>query len=276
MIRYLTLGFTLLLMVVSGVSYAQENNGFAMEMLPFDAEANGASFLEDEAGISAYGAVINVDLDLAENAFKTVEKKTDQYIVGSVALDNYGETDDVHVYVDISGWIIAYYLQDEKASKIIDWQGYKSSGNLSNTKLVLAIGKVCACMYVYIDEIKYYDFRYTHATKIMIIVDEESENNTTETFRVEVPSDYFVLNATWSLHVVEYHDDSNRGDLKIDDILLYSGSSTGSDIWEGMITPVQLSPNVFHEITLYNVCSGYSCNGDSWAALMLIYSEPSL
>lgn len=276
MIRYLTLGFTLLLMVVSSVGYAQENNRFAMEMLPFDLEATEASFLETEAGISAYGQVINVDLDLAETAFKTVEKKTDEYIVGSVALDGYGESDDVHVYVDISGWIIGYYLRDEHASKIIDWQGYKNSGNLSNTKLVLAIGKVCSCMYVYIDEIKYYDFRYTHATKIVIIVDEEPVNNTTETFRIKVPSDYLVLNATWSLHVVEYSDDTNRGDLKIDDILLYSGSSTGSDTWEGIITPVQLSPNVFHEITLYNICSGYSCNGDSWAAVMLIYSEPSL
>lgn len=119
MIRFLTFGFIVLMLVVSGMTYAQENNSFNMS--PLDEGLAGLSFLEDEAGISAYGQVSSANLDLAENAFKNIEKKTSEYIIGSVALPDYGETDDVHVYVDISGWIIAYYRNTEKASKIIDW-----------------------------------------------------------------------------------------------------------------------------------------------------------
>ena len=48
----LGLVFIMLFLVSSGVD-AQENNSF--EMIPFDAEDVSVSFLEGEAGISAYG-----------------------------------------------------------------------------------------------------------------------------------------------------------------------------------------------------------------------------
>ena len=157
MIRFLTFGFTVLMLVVSGMTYAQENNSF--NMAPLDEGLAGLSFLEDEAGISAYGQVSSTNLDLAENAFKNVEKKTAEYIIGSVALTDYGETHDVHVYVDISGWIIAYYRNTEKASKIIDWVDYYGNPEITSTKLSDAIDIVTLEMLVLPPDIEYFDFR---------------------------------------------------------------------------------------------------------------------
>jgi hypothetical protein len=268
MIRFLTFGFTVLMLVVSGMTYAQENNSF--NMAPLDEGLAGSSFLEVEAGISAYGQVSSANLDLAENAFKNVEKKTTEYIIGSVALDDYGESDDVHVYVDISGWIIAYYLNEEKASKIIDWVDYHSVPEITSTKLSDAIDIVSLEMLVPPPDIKYFDFRYPDATKMMIVTDEV--NGGTETFRIMVPGAYSTYARTWS-HAINDNSDYGgaSGNIQIDGVVLHSGSSNNClSIWEGDITPTQLFPDLFHEIALS------TSKNWSYVGIMLIYAEPPL
>ena len=264
--RILIFGIIALFLTASGIASAQENQSLSVGSFSADLAA-GSLFLEDEAGISAYSQVSNVDLDAAKDAFKNVEKKTEDYIIGSVALPNYGETDDVHVYVDISGWIIAYYLNEEKASKIIDWKHYLG-GEITTTKLETALGEVCNAMYTYLTNVKYYDFRCPNATKMMIVTDEESSNGQTETFRIMVPGDYSMYNRTWS-HAIYY----GNGNIQIDGVELHScGSAGGWQIWEGDITPTQLFPNIFHEISLYHHES--SGIGVSYVGIMLIYTEP--
>lgn len=81
----------------------------------------GTSFLEEEAGISAYtnvGEAIN--LGNAKTAFGTIEYETSDYIIGSVPLPDYAETEDVHAYVHKDGWVVAYYLEDEPVAKIVE------------------------------------------------------------------------------------------------------------------------------------------------------------
>jgi hypothetical protein len=270
MIRFLTFGFTVLMLVVSGITYAQENNSF--NMAPLDEGLAGLSFLENEAGISAYGQVSSTNLDLAENAFKNVEKKTAEYIIGSVALTDYGETHDVHVYVYISGWIIAYYRNTEKASKIIDWVDYHGVQEITSTKLSDAIDIVTLEMLVLPPDIEYFDFRYPDATKMMIVTDEELVDRATETFRIMVPGDHPTYSRTWSHAIYDWEFGSTDGNIKIDGVVLHSASSSGGwQIWEGDITPTQLFPNVFHEISLYQ---DYNNAGASYVGIMLIYAEP--
>ena len=267
----LIFGVIALFLTASG-TFAQENHSFTVEPFSADIEA-GLSFLEDEAGISAYGQVSSVDLDLAENAFKNVEQKTDDYIVGSVALPDYGETHDVHVYVDISGWIIAYYLNEEKASKIIDWVDYYGNPEITSTKLSDAIDMVTLEMLVLPPDIEYFDFRYPDATKMMIVTDEEFVDSATETFRIMAPGDYSMYNRTWSHAIYDQGSGSTSGNIKIDGVELHSGSSSeGWQIWEGDITPTQLFPNLFHEISLYHN-ENYGDDA-SYVGIMLIYTEP--
>ena len=274
MIRFLTFGFTVLMLVVSGMTYAQENNSF--NMAPLNEGLAGLSFLENEAGISAYGQISSANLDLAENAFKNVEKKTAEYIIGSVALTDYGETHDVHVYVDISGWIIAYYLTEEKVSKIIDWKEYKNTSGITSTKLSDALVKVSSEMYQVIPSITYYDFRYPGATNMLIATDEVTLSGSTETFQIMVPSTYFLYSRTWShaiSNIYDYGYGSTTGNIKIDDDTLNSKTfNDGWSIFEGDITPLQLYPDIYHVISLYQ--SGSRNNDTSFVGIVILYSQP--
>lgn len=164
--------------------------GQSFEMTRFEKRDGDTSFLHQEAGMSAYAQIEGtIDLAKAEDALKTVEKSTGEYVVGSVGLSDYPETDDVHIYVDSAGWVIAYYLADEKASKIINWVSYSATGSLSDTKIKNALLEVCNAISVFPSDVKYYDFRYPDAAKIMIVVDEESGDGATETFRINIPGD---------------------------------------------------------------------------------------
>jgi hypothetical protein len=230
----------------------------------------GGGFLESEAGISAYGQIPSVALNTIKPVFKNIEKETSQYIIGSVALAGYPEADDVHVYVDISGWIIAYYLNQELAAKIIDWAQYRAQGTLG-TKLEDAVALVAAQMGYSLPPITYYDFRYPNANKIMIIIDEEP-STATQTFLLTLPSlDYFFYGREWSHGQYRHSSLNDDSNLKIDGQVLHSATTTaaGWHIYQGVISPIQLSPDVTHEFALQNTDGG---DLDVYAAVFLIYS----
>jgi hypothetical protein len=83
-----------------------------------------ASFLEETAGISAGTQLYLIDLASAEKAFKTIESRDMTSIIGLIALDGYDASHDVHVYVTATGKMVAYYLNSEPASKVLDWVSY--------------------------------------------------------------------------------------------------------------------------------------------------------
>lgn len=258
-----------LFLIASTISFAQENNSIGLKPLNVDLLAE-ESFLETEAGMTAYGQInpVNVDLDLAENAFKNIERRTSEYIVGSVDLLYYPESDDVHVYVDTSGWILAYYLSTELPSKIMDWEDYRNQ-QVIGTKLEDALTIVCAEMYLSLPPVYYYDFRYPNATNMMIITD-EIPGTGTETFNVTVPSaGYFIYSRTWS-HAIYNHNGNDDSNIQIDGELLNNRESTiaGWNLWEGEITALQLTPDISHEFSLYN---GYGPQIDAYIGVFLIY-----
>ena len=263
------IGLTTLLIVLfafNGVALSQQTPLEAPSPL-----AAGATFLEQEAGIAAYTKVYAVDLIKAQLAFKNVEKKTDSYIIGSISLSGYPETDDVHVYVDVTGWIAAYYLAKEPASKIIDWLDY-SGGAITSTKLEDALVKVTNVLAVEMPYTNYYDFRYPEATKIMIVTDEKTGSGT-ESFKMLIPSNYVVYSRTWSLAIHSYSRDwcNHDGNIKIDGTTLKSGSACNYwGIWQGTITPTQLSPEIYHTISVYNKVG--KC-ANSHIGIVLLYKE---
>lgn len=152
---------------------------------PAFAQAAEASFLEQEAGIAAYVNVGHIlDLAKAKAAYRTVEKETQNYIVGSVALPDYPASEDIHVYIGREGWIVAYYMKDEPTSKIIDWLNY-SPGKI-NTKLKLGLAVIGNFVGVAITNPGYYAFNYPTANKLMLVVDSDE-------FRLTIPSGIMVF-----------------------------------------------------------------------------------
>ncbi len=232
----------------------------AIDLARFESRDGSTSFLHQEAGMSAYAQLTGtIDLAKAKSAMRTVEKETSEYVIGSVALTGYDDSHDVHVYVDKAGWIIAYYPAAEKASKIINWISYASSGSFLDTKVRVALSKVCEQMLQFPSTIKYYDFRYPDATKMMIVADKELSEKSTETFRIKVPSNIPVYSRTWSFYNKNYYSN-----MEIDGVVLHTGAD---GIFEGDLTISQLSPDQYHEVSLWN---NY---GQAYGSVMLIYRE---
>jgi len=156
----------------TGHSGKDGGEGFMLAKPAF-AQTTEASFLEQEAGIAAYVNVGKaIDLTRAKSAYRTVEKETQNYIVGSVALPSYEAVHDVHLYVQKDGWIVAYYMKGEPTSKIVDWLNY-SPGKI-NTKLKLSLDKMATTLGLVITSVNYYHFGYPAANQLMVIAGHSS------------------------------------------------------------------------------------------------------
>jgi hypothetical protein len=226
-----------------------------------------STFLEEEAGISAYGTLSSVDIAAAAGAYKNIEYQTAEYIIGSVAIEGYPETDDVHVYLNISGDIIAYYLNNEIVSKIIDWIDYRKSGQIRGSKLATALSNVATAMGQILTDIKYFDFRYPQANKIKIITD--FVGNATDSFRFLIPGSYIIYNRSWSHHQHQFDCCGTSGNIQLDGVTLSSLSFSGG--WrtaEGEVTLAQLTPDIYHTVSLQG-----DVDGRAYAAIVILYSE---
>ncbi len=232
-----------------------------------------ASFLEEEAGISATAKLATVDLDLAAAAYKTIERRTADYIVGSIAIDDYHEYDDVHVYLDVSGDIIAYYRNTEDICKMLDWRHY-TVGQPMSTKLEWALNKVCQAMSQTLPPVKIYDFRYPQAQQIKIIADENFSGGT-EDFRIRIPSNYTLYRVGWSVYITDGSSYGNTNtilyvDENIVENQLYTGGTGSWIIKQGEVPSTLISTdNTYHSIYLTRSGS----NGKVYAAIVIVYTE---
>ncbi|RLB69631.1 MAG: hypothetical protein DRH04_04875 [Deltaproteobacteria bacterium] len=234
----------------------------------------GASFLEEEAGISATAKLSTVDLNLAAVAYKNIERQTDDYIVGSIAIDDYPESDDVHVYLDVSGDIIAYYRNTEDICKMLDWRHY-TAGQPMSTKLEWALNKICQAMSITLPDVKIYDFRYPQAQQIKIIVDERLNSSATEDFRVKIPSNYTLYRVGWSVYIKDEggYGSTTTTTLYIDENIavnqLYTGGTGGWLITQGEVSDILIAAdNTYHTVYFTG-----DKDGDIYTAIVIVYTE---
>lgn len=249
--------------------------GIELVTPPIGLLADGDSFLTEEAGISAYGQVSGVNLDLARTAFKAIEQETADYIVGSVAIDGYGEDHDVHVYVDLSGWLVAYYLNHEKPGKIVDWVNYDGV-NISSTKLKLALDNVLAAQFLLpfsLEAVRYYHFGWPDATQMLIVTDERTSTGT-EYFYITVPTiGLNIYQRSWAHAVHSTSSTTYPSNFHVDDELLSELRIT-DPIWmfaEGDLTPLQLYAGLRIPFSLFNDYGGQT---NCYATVVILYSEP--
>ena len=231
----------------------------------------GTNFLDAEAGISAYTNVgEEIDLENAKAAFRTIEYETDKYIIGSVPLPDYPEYEDVHAYVHKDGWVVAYYLKDKPVGKIIDWKDYSTDEKIIGTKLEDGLNIACNAAGVPIRNIKYYDFRYPNADKLMIVADAQWTEGT-DTFKIKLPSDFVFYDRSYS----HYTYDSDGSTMKIDGNEVSSlGRCEDSSRWKsGQLSPTQLSLDDFHTVSLWHSEYYSSTKGHACTAIVLIYRE---
>ena len=252
----------------SGATTGTNDNGIFFLSRPV--MAAGSTFLDDEAGISAYtnlGTVI--DLSVARTGFKTIEQETADYIVGSIALPDLPETEDVHCFVHSDGWIVTYYLAAEPASKIIGWI-YSSPGNLI-TKLEVGIDEMCNTLATVAGDISYYHFHYPLANRLMVIT-ECAASEDPDSFNLKIPGDFTISERSWSHYAVlgcSYYSEYSY--FKLDGNQIDSIGEPGGT-HQGRLTFAQLGPDIFHTATVdtNRFCSStQACIG-----IVLVYLEP--
>lgn len=224
----------------------------------------GVASIEDEAGISAYfQASTTINLDDVRDAFRTIETETTDYIIGSVAVGEYPESEDVHVYVHTDGWILAYYLAADPVGKIFDWRAYHDAGRTSiTTKLENTLAVVASEAGVAFSSSTYYDFRYPNATHLMLIV--EWVYAGTDSCEVNLPGSFAYYERSWS-----FGSDLRNASYKLDGVTIKSHGSSWSTS-QGTLTAAQLLPDQFHTIEVYgeSYASTYAYGG-----LALVYKE---
>ena len=226
------------------------------------------SFLEEEAGMSIYVNIgRSIDLAVAKTVYRTIEKETSNYTVGSVPLPSLPESEDVHCFVHKDGWIVAYYLRGEPIGKIVDWNLW-SGGKLTKNKLQVGLEQMTNALGVSVTGAKYYHFQYSNANKCMLIV-ETLVVGGEDSFNVTIPSTFVVYERSWS-HYAEYTYYGNYPSyFKIDGNTINSIATDGQTKY-GTLTVAQLIPDITHRVSvsgqysarLYGVC------------IALAYQEP--
>jgi len=165
--------------------------------------AAGTTFLEEEAGIAAYVNVgQQIDLEDAEMAFKSIETVSESYIIGEIDLPGLPEYVDPHAYVHKDGWIVTYYSNYAPVGKIMEWYEY-DGGAITTTTLADAMHIICdevEVNYAVIkNNIKYYDFEYPNANRMMLITDTVYGNQyQSDFFNLEIPIDCWLYEGSWS------------------------------------------------------------------------------
>lgn len=241
------------------------------------ADAAGTNFLEDEAGISAYtNAGQAIDLNLVKTFFRGIERSTSDYIIGSVPAPGFvGVADteeqvDPHVYVHRDGWIVAYYLKDAPVTKMITWPKYNPD-KLTRNNLSDVIKQIFASFGIASASISYYDFRNPDANSLMLITDFEAQDNTADTFTVQIPGNLTVFERSWSFAGYKFNPDSN---CKLNNEILVSKIAC-FDCWRmryGFINSLQMPQDTQHTITVFNN-PPYTNAGQTYCAIGLIYKE---
>jgi hypothetical protein len=266
--RFLLIGVVALVLVATIAFTGRHQSGpeatLALQPPPFvhaagvespAADAEISAQLEDEAGISAYIQTSGpIDLSLVRDEFRTIESETAEYIIGSVSVPSYPEHFDVHVYIHTDGWILAYYLEDEATSKIVDVKAQ----SINSTKLESVVAIIAGTLGEAITDIKYYDFRYPNATNILMVAENSYNGNQ---FMIELPPDYGYSERSWAAY--EEYDDTP--DFEIDGHQAPRDWS-GWDMGYGSISSSQLAVGEQHTVRVANY--------DGYGSLVITYRVP--
>jgi hypothetical protein len=234
-------------------------------------------FLDAEAGISIYVNIgRSIDLAVAKTVYRTIEKETSNYTVGSIALPGLPESEDVHCFVHKDGWIVTYYLKAEPIGKIIDW-AYWSGGKLTKNKLQVGLEQMGNALGASVTGAKYYHFQYPYANKCMLIVETlvGGEPVLEDSFNITIPSDGLtVYERSWSHYAEFIYSDywgSHPSYFKIDGNTISSIDADGETKY-GSLTFAQLSPNISH---IVSVSSSVYASGKLYGVgIALAYQEP--
>lgn len=224
-----------------------------------NAEEAPTAFPVDEAGIAAYfNANQPITLANVRDVFRTIEVETQDYIIGSVAVPDYPESEDVHVYIHRTGWLMAYYLAVDPVAKIFDWRAY--NGSAIGTKIEKVLTIVASDAGIPFPGVTFYDFRYPNGNRLMLIGETYENGND---FTVRLPGSFAFQERSWGL----YQTGGYSANWQLNGTSV--GSACGECTAQGVLTAAQLLPDTTNVINI--VPGSY---GTARGGLALVYRVP--
>ena len=259
---------------------ASPDNAYALKAPPFLSvayaqsaapEAAPASIFDGEAGIAAYFQLPGaINLATVVPLYRTIETQTAQYIIGSVQVPDYPESEDVHLYIHANGWVMAYYLKADPTGKVFDWQQYAGSTTIP-TRLEKVLGLVVAQLGIPQPSVTFYHFQHPNATHMLLIADRTTRPALIDSFDVNPTSSYSYFERSWA---VGGHFTSTK--YYLDGVLIKElGWKSGND-WvtsQGLLAPTQLTLDNFHTVKIEIIWEHGTPNSAD-AGLALIYRVP--
>jgi hypothetical protein len=242
---------------------------------PVFAQSTTPTFLDEEAGISLYVNIgHSIDLGVAKTVYRTLEKETADYIVGSIALPGLTENEDVHCFVQKDGWIVTYYLEGEPISKVVDWNLWlQNTSKLTENKLQVGLKQMTNTLGALVTSVKYYHFQYPNANKCMIIL-ETLVGSGEDSFNITIPNDINVYERSWSHYsqdIRQYYG-NHQTDFKIDTIMVNSIYNVADPVTQrGTLLVAQLFPGQGHVVSISSNYAGSNLYG---VCVALAYQEP--
>ena len=253
----------------------------------------GNAFPEGDAGIAAYiNTGQTIDTEKVKTIFSNVEEVGDNYIVGVVPISNWGGNINVHLYAGTDGWLVAYLKKSEPASEIMQWSGDANNPNIGvikTTTLENALYKAgdAAGVGIVAGNIKYYDFEYPNANRMMIIAKTRAASGSS-IHQLEIPADYILYERSYYHYIYYVSGDVDYVDHRFlfwDSKLNVDGSviSDASTSWQGRKAykwwrafgdyKGAISPGTLHTISISydKTASGSVDGGSAGVATVLIY-----
>ncbi len=236
---------------------------------PAAAQTGSNSGYESNIGLLAY---VNtgrpIDLNTASYIFNTIDYSDANSISGTYAIysDNYN-TEYINIYITRNGFVAAYYSSSDPASKIISWSGDKTI----YSKFATAITSAGTSLGINIDykNIKYYDYRYPDANRILITTQSVGESSVGDysygNLKFNIPSYAEVYEVSYSLYLNDVY--AGGANIAIDSNVIDSIANNGViyNSYYGYI-----SPSTDH---LLGVMSNmYAAAG---VAMIIIYKDDS-
>jgi hypothetical protein len=275
-----------LLFILNGGGIAQEKNSTELVAPSID---NGMAFPEGEAGLAAYISTgQKVDLAKIKTIFSNVEDVGDNYIVGVVPISDWGGNINVHLYADTDGWIVSYLKKDEPVSMVMQW-GTSDADNptigvIKSTTLEDALYKAgdAAGVGIVASAVKYYDFGFPNANRMMIVV-KVQPNDGSSIHQIEIPANYMLFDSAYYHYeyffgwTTDYQRVTHftQSTLKIDGSAISNAATNypgegAYGWWRGLDKyKSAMSTGVLHKLEISH--SGGANQGSAGVATVLIY-----
>lgn len=217
----------LVLSLYNSVSYY---SGVSESIFLSTAQAGGSSSSTDIGLIAWISIGKYIDLGKASALFTTIDYENTDGILGkySFYVDNYN-TETINLYITRDGYIAAFYGKYDATSKMISWNSDKTV----SSKFATAITTVGQSLGYNVDykNIKYYDYRYPDANRILIVTQSVGESNVQGydygNFKFNIPSYATIYDVSYSLYLNDIYNNLPGSNIAIDTDTIDSISSNG-------------------------------------------------